>query len=344
MDVDPETYAISTHHPAPEPAPMTLAPSTPDLEVVVDPFVDEPVLGPRRARAEQEKQARAERPGLSVAASSLGLLSLIVLAFLVQVGPLSLVEHARSQRVAYADLRRDLAAGTVPTGQVVGDLDHPKAVPTGTALGYLSIPDLGLAREVFFQGTTSSVLEKGPGHRRSSVLPGQAGRAVLYGRAWSYAGPFRGLGGLAKGAVNTVTTQQGESRYTVTATRHAGDRMTDPLPGKGLLTLVSAEGGVFVPERAVYVDAELVSMPFATPSLAYGTSSLSGDEDPLKGEPGAWVGVFLALQGLAIASVVLAWASRRYGGAQTWVVGAPVIVLLLVLSSQQALRLLPNLL
>ena len=321
---------------------MTLAPTTPDLEVVVDPFEDEPLEQPRRSRA--DKPARPERPGLSVAGSALGLLSLLVVALLVQIGPFSWVEHARSQRVAYADLRRDLAAGTVPTGQVTGDADTPKAVATGTALGYVSIPDLGLAREVFFQGTTAGVLERGPGHRRSSVLPGQVGQAVLYGRSWAYAGPFHRLTGRAKGDVVTVTTQQGESRYAVTGTRHAGDRFTEPAAGKGVLTLVAAEGSPFAPDRAVYVDAELTTAPFATPALAYTTSALSRSEDPLQGDPGAWVAVFLTLQGLALASVVLAWASRRFGGSQTWLVGVPVIGLLLVLSSQQALRLLPNLL
>jgi hypothetical protein len=311
---------------------MTLAPAH-DLVVVADAAP----AAPRRTPAAVPLQ-----PGrLAVAGSALALLSLVVVSFLVQVGPLSWVEHARSQRVAYADLRRDLAEATVPTGPL--DL-HGKPVAPGRALGYLSVPRLGLSREVFFEGTTSAVTAKGPGHRRSSRLPGQPGVSVLYGRASAYGGPFHDLGRLRRGDVISVTTGQGVSSYRVVGTRHAGDRFTPPAAGRGLLTLVGAEGHAFVPLRAVHVDAELVSSPFPAPAPVPASTSLSRAEDPMQGDSAAWATFFLAMQGLAVASLLLAWASRRHGGAQSWLVGAPVTVLLLVVASREALRLLPNVL
>ncbi|MDP9181518.1 MAG: class E sortase, partial [Actinomycetota bacterium] len=277
----------------------------------------------------------------------LALLALAIIAFLGQAGPLGWAEHARSQRVAYADLRRDLSAGTVPTGQQIdkdGDGVGDAFVAVGTPLGFLSSPELGLTREVILEGTTSTVTEKGPGHLRTSALPGQPGIVTLYGRSWGYGGPFRHVPELREGAVLTFATGQGTSTYRVRGTRHAGDTFVAPQVGKGVLTLVTSEGHAFVPTRAVYVDAELTSTPFAAPTPVLGAANLSTAEGPLSGDASVWPVLFMMMQALALVSLALAWASRRFGGAQAWLVGVPVIGLLLVLGSREALRLLPNLL
>lgn len=319
-----------------EPNQMTSAPTT-DLQVIVD----VPAAPAAAAPAREPAPVARERAGFAVAGTSLGLLALAVLAFLAQAGPLGWVQHARSQQVAYDSLRNDLSAATVPTGQLDSD---GRLVAVGTPLGFLSFPALGLQREVFFEGTSSTVTEQGPGHRRSSVLPGQPGVAVLYGRAWGYGGPFRHLPQMVKGARLTVTTGQGVSTYRVVGTRHAGDAFQGPPVGKGLLTLVTAEGPAFAPGKAVYVDAELTSPPFPAPAQVLGAANLAAAEGPLAGDPAVWPVLFLVMQGLALASLLLAWASRRFGGLQAWLIGVPVTGLLLVLASREALRLLPNLL
>jgi hypothetical protein len=222
-----------------------------------------------------------------------------------------------------------------------------RLLPLGTPLGYLDVPALGLSREVFFEGTTSGVLAGGPGHKRNSVLPGQPGTAVLYGRGWAYGGPFNGLGDLEIGTAVTVTTGQGVHTYRVTGVRREGT----PLPAalgtadEGRLTLVSSEGRLpFAPEEVVYVDALRTSPAVPAPAPLLGPAALTTAEQALKGDRSAWSSVFLLAQALAAGALALTWAQRRWGARQAWLVGVPVMGLLSVLASEQVLRLLPNLL
>lgn len=277
----------------------------------------------------------------ALAGSSLTLLSLVLIAFVLDVAVLSGVQHARSQRVAYAQLRVDLAAATAPTGQLDND---GKALRPGSAITALTVPDLGLTREVVFEGTTSSTLAKGPGHLRSSVMPGQPGTAVLLGRAWSYGGPFGGADKLAKGSLITVTTGQGTHTYTVTGVRRPGDAVPALAEGKGRLTLVTATGTRLAPDGVSYVDAELTSSPVPAPARAFGAASLSAAELPLESDSSAWPVAVLLLQGFALSALLMAWATRRFGRAPAWCLGVPVAAMFFVLSSREVTHLLPNLL
>jgi hypothetical protein len=277
----------------------------------------------------------------SLLGASLSLLSLLLLGFVLDVAVLGDVRHARAQRVAYADLRTDLAAATAPTGQL--DVDG-RPVALGRPVATLTAPDLGLVREVVFEGTTSGVLAKGPGHVRTTVLPGQPGTAVLLGRAWSHGGPFGGADRLDPGSVLTVTTGQGTHTFRVSGTRRAGDVVPALAPGRGRLTLVTATGAAYVPEGVVYVDADLTSPVVPAPPRALGPASLAAAELPLEGEATSWPVIVLLLQGLALSTIGLAWATRRFGRGPAWLAGVPVAVLLLLLSSREATRLLPNLL
>jgi sortase (surface protein transpeptidase) len=291
-----------------------------------------PVGGPRRRR------------GFGIAGSALSLLALALLALVLSAVALSPVEHARSQRVAYAELRTQLAESTAPVGQL--DVDG-ELLPLGAPVAVLDLPALGLRREVVFEGTTGAVLAKGPGHRRSTVLPGQPGVAVLYGRASAYGGPFGGAEDLRPGTAVTVTTGQGEHEYRVTGVRRPGQPVPPPpdaAAGEGRLTLVTASGPPFVPDRVVHVDADLVTPAVPAPARALRAGDLLAAEEALAGDSGAWAGLFLALQGLALAALAVAWGSRRWSVSHTWLAGVPVLVLLGVLASRQALLLLPNLL
>lgn len=269
------------------------------------------------------------------------LLAGALLAFVLDVAVLSGVQHVRSQRVAYAELRVDLAAATAPTGQL--DVNG-KVLSRGTPVGFVTAPGLRLVREVVFEGTTSSILKKGPGHLRSSVLPGQVGVSVLMGRTWSYGGPFGGAQKLATGSVITVTTGQGVHTYAVSGVRHPGDPVPAIAAGKGRLTLVTATGSPFAPGDVVYVDADLTSPPVATPARVFGAASLVAAERPLEGETAAWPVVVLLLQGFALSTLGIAWAARRFGRVQAWFLGGPVASLFFVLSSREVTHLLPNLL
>ncbi|MFD0572399.1 sortase [Kitasatospora gansuensis] len=62
----------------------------------------------------------------------------------------------------------------------------------------MEIPQLGL-REVIREGSTGEVLAAGPGHRRDTAMPGQAGSSVLLGRQAGFGGPFGSIGQLRTG-------------------------------------------------------------------------------------------------------------------------------------------------
>ena len=71
-------------------------------------------------------------------------------------------------------------------------------------------------------GTTSGLLEKGPGLKADTPLPGQAGTSIIYGRATMFGGPFRHLNVLRPGDVLEVTTGQGTFHYRVLDVRYSG--------------------------------------------------------------------------------------------------------------------------
>ena len=180
-------------------------------------------------------------------------LSLLAGWFLLQLLVLSGLAQDRSQQVLRADLREQLATQTAATGG---------AIAPGTPVALLSIPTLGL-QQVVVEGTASGDLMLGPGHRRDTVLPGQAGVSILYGRSAGYGAPFRTVTLLQAGDGITVTTAQGERVYRVDGVRREGDPVpTPPAAGGGRLTLVTAEGvgplAAIMPSGAVYVDATRV--------------------------------------------------------------------------------------
>lgn len=326
--------------PAPAPAvPVTITDPTPPDRAEVEVWTT-----PHFANAPRIRRAGplSRRPWVPLVSSSLTLLAVLLLVFVAQVTLLSAVEHTRSQRVAYAEFRNDLSALTAPTGQT--DING-QLLALGTPVAYMTVPGLGLEREVVFEGTTSGVLVKGPGHRRSTALPGQPGVSILYGRAWSHGGPFGGAEDLLAGSEIRVTTGQGEHTYQVTGIRRKGDPIPrPPETGKGRLTLVTATGSPYVPQGLVYVDAELTSPAVEAAPRPLKSSDLRPAEEALAGEPAALPAAFLLLQGLALTALGVAWASRRWGPAQAWLVGFPLTGLFAVLASREILRLLPNLL
>ncbi|MFJ6404308.1 sortase [Streptomyces hydrogenans] len=283
----------------------------------------------------------APRAGLGPAGAALCVLAALLIGFAANLTVLGHLQHARDQSTAYDELREQLALGTAPVGQTTYD---GKAVAPGAPVALLRVPVLGL-REVVAEGTTSQVLMSGPGHRRDTPLPGQAGTAVVMGRQWGYGSPFNDLHRLPPGARVEVTTGQGEAVYEVTGVRRPGDpKPAAAREGEGRLTLVTADGGAYTPEDFLFVDAKLVSEVRPSPARPLRPGWITDAEKPLAGDPAAWPEIFLGAQALLVAAVLTVAARRRWGPRQTWIAATPVLVALGVLVSGRLTRLLPNLL
>ncbi|MFJ8789824.1 sortase [Streptomyces sp. NPDC102462] len=298
-------------------APTTLAPAAPRT----------------RVRGVTAVRHLARGALLSLAALLLGITAQLLLVSGIQ-------QHS-AQHAAFDELRGELALGTAPVSQtdLRGDLLAP-----GTPLALIDIPKLGLS-QVVLEGTDSGVLTDGPGHRRDTPLPGQAGTSVLMGRAAAYGGPFGRLADLAAGDTLTVTTGQGKAAFRVSDVRRAGDPAPPTLAaGKGRLVLVTATGPRFAPGGVLRVDADLVSAPFRTPAAVIRAGTLPAGEEPLARLSGIPWPLVMWLQALLLTAVAAVWAWHRWGGHQTWIVFAPVVAVLGLQVATRTTELLPNLL
>ncbi|WP_157802851.1 sortase [Compostimonas suwonensis] len=267
--------------------------------------------------------------------------SLLLLGFVAHVAVLSAFQHHRAQDLAYQELRTALAKAEAPVGQLNVD---EEMVPIGTPVALLSIPAIGLD-EVVSQGTTASALRSGPGHRRDSVMPGQAGTSVIFGRQTTYGGPFGDLTKLQPGDQITVVTGQGQQTYAVFGLRRAGDPLPEPLrSGSGRLELVTAAGLALFPDGALHVDAELISTVQQTPSSVMAYQALPPDEKAMGQDSDAWLAAFFALLLFIAAGITLWWLWTAWGRWQTWLVGIPLMLVLGVTSADAVMNALPNLL
>lgn len=296
---------------------------------------------------DQPDLAPANEPEADITASPqflvvgvLLLLGVLCVGFLANLIVVSQLIHARDQEVLYSDFRSELANAIAPVGQT--DINGALLVP-GAAVAVLEIPDLGL-REVVVEGTTSTVMESGPGHKRDTVLPGQAGVSVIYGRQAAFGGPFGQLEILQPGMKIVATTGQGPAEYEVVAVRRPGDPVPGPLEsGEGRLTLVTAMGPRFMPTDILRVDAVLVTDAQPAPARVLTAAAMDPAEQAMAGDPAGLVPLLLWLQLLLVVVVLTIWLAIRWGKWQAWLIAVPVILFVGVSASMSATRLLPNL-
>lgn len=284
--------------------------------------------------------APAVRPELRLTGQVLGIVAVLALSFLVELTVLGNLRHDRAQVQLAAEFRIELAKGTAPVGPLD---DANKALAAGAPVAILNIPSLGL-REVVVEGTSSSTLMSGPGHRRDTPLPGQVGTSVITGRRATYGGPFGSINQLRRGDLITATTGQGKHSFKVLDVRHAGDPLPPTLTrGQGRLTLVTTDGPALQPTDVLRVDAVLVSeaqsRPAQLPSAALPAADalMAGDTSTLL----SVVGWAILLVAAAVATV---WVRFSTGLWQAWVIGLPVLVALGLTASDDIAAMLPNLL
>ncbi len=268
-------------------------------------------------------------------------LSSMLVGFAVYVVFVSQLQQARDQTLLWASYRSELAEAVAPVGQVD---DEGRVLIPGTPVALIEIPAIGVS-QVVVEGTTSDQLKTGPGHRRDSALPGQAGTALVYGRQAAFGGPFGRLPELRIGDEITTTTGQGTATYRVTGLRYAGDPQPQPLAaGQGRLTLVTADGTPFIPEDTMRVDALLVSEAQPAPAKVVTLASLSPAEQPMAGDSSGIFTLVLWVQLLLVTGLAVAWAAIRWGRWQAWLIGVPVLLAVGLGVANATSSFLPNLL
>lgn len=304
---------------------------------------------PLRQETSEDDDRRGRVPTLPPLSAPLDVFRSVLLAVGMLAGAvvlhlvvLSSLDHRAAQQRLYDDFREQLAAGTAPTGPV--DLDGA-VVGIGEPVAYLEIPEIDL-QQVVVSGTTSGALFAGPGHRRDTALPGQAGATVLMGRGAAYGGPFAEIDELDEGDVITVTTgQSGEDgfEYRVLGVRREGDPLpAPPEPDESRLVLTTAEGPPFLPNGVVRVDAAMQGTASRGPGVLFG--SLPAAEENMAADTSELWALALWLQVLLAVALAAVWSWHRWGRPQTWVVFVPALLLIGMSAGDQMTRLLPNML
>lgn len=299
----------------------------------------------RRERERGERVPRSELPPLSprlqFVRAALLLLCALCVSILLQLVLVSPMQQSAAQQGLFDDFRSQAAQGTAPIGPTT---DDNKELPLGTPVAYLEIPEVGL-KQVVGEGTTPAVLFDGPGHRRDSVLPGQIGTSVIFGRRAAYGGPFKDISKLDPGDTITVTTGQGVFTFEVLGVRREGDpQPAPPAAGAGRLLLVTADGRPFLPDGVIRVDAELVGDAVVGPARVRTPATLPPQERVMAGDGRTLWALALWIQAMIAVTVLAVWAWHRWGRIQAWVVFFPLLLVVGLQAADQAARLLPNLL
>ncbi len=268
-------------------------------------------------------------------------LSILLLSFVAHAGLFSAFQHERAQVLAYAQLREELAKAETPVGQLA---DEETLVEQGSPVALIQAPSIGL-HEVVLEGTTADVTRHGVGHRRDTVMPGQAGTSILMGRQSTYGGPFSNINRLKLGDDLTVTTGQGTHTYRVFNIRRAGDPVPEPLfNGRGRLQLQTADGFALFPSGVMYVDAELITEVQESSSRVMTYPALPQAERAMGDDPSRWFNAFFLAFTFAIAAAAMRWLWTTWGRWHAWLIGLPVLVALGVATSDAIMTALPNLL
>lgn len=274
--------------------------------------------------------------------------SVLLLSFVAHAAVFSAFQHYRGQTIAYEELRDSLAKGTAPVNQIQVEqgqsTEDGTMNPIGTPIALLEAPSIGLS-EVVLEGSSSDTLRAGIGHRRDSVMPGQAGKSVVLGRQSTYGGPFSQIYRLTPGDEIRVTTGQGESTYRVLGLRRAGDPVPAAPTGKqGRLELQTADGLALFPSGVLHVDAELTTTAKAPGARFMGYPALPDAERAMGANPSAWFTAFFLFVFLAAAAAAVIWLWRSWGRWQAWLIGVPLILALGVATADVVIGALPNLL
>jgi len=279
------------------------------------------------------------RPVLRISAMALLLLALVVLGFVVYLYGLSDVQEARSQALLYSQFQLELANQVAPLGpDGPNGLDGAKG-PTipGSPVAIINIPSIGIRDMVVVQGTNPQNLMVGPGHRRDSPMPGQAGVVQIYGRRATFGAPFSRLGELRPGDTITAITGQGTSIYTVAAAAPSSVIIHDPAQAR--MVLLTAYSPT-VPTYYYQVDADLTSTIKPSPGVA---TSIYATELPLANDSSALTMAMMWSLALVLIAAIGTVAAIRWSPWAAYLAGVPLALAALWNLYESLAALLPNL-
>jgi sortase A len=285
-------------------------------------------------------QARPESTGLrrpssaevmSVIGTGLTMFGAIVVVYFAYLFAGTALEHGRAQHT----LQRRFEYMLSNQQAFIGG-----PIPAGTPVFQLDIPHIHL-RQIVAEGTTSRITAKGPGHLRTSPLPGQVGNVVAACRRITFGGPCRNLDQLKPGNLITTVSGQGTSKYLVTKVMTVKKHQTDalsPTSDSRLTLMTSAPWGMA--SRRLVVIAQLQTASFNTPGPR--VNQISSAELGLEGDGSNALGLLVWPELLFVAACLAAWLWRRWSRWPTWLVMAPVLALLLLLLFDSFTMLLPS--
>ena len=291
-----------------------------------------------RAPQSQGQGPAREHP-LRAAGSVLLLVLLFGAGFFVYLYGLSGLTESRAQTTMFKNFVGQLSQATAPVGPTVQNAAGVQVpVAEGAPVAVLNIPQIGLRDVVVVNGTTSRDLTLGPGHVPASVLPGQGGVSVIYGKVATFGAPFAHLMRLNRGDRFTVTTGQGTATYEV----ESFGTSSNPAPADSANRLIlETAASSFTPTSAVQVNAILVSTPQPNPG---GWPPITAQEvDMASDSADSLVPLTLWSQALLIAVIIATVAANRWSRWPTYLCMAPVVIALTWCVYENLACLLPNL-
>lgn len=250
----------------------------------------------------------------TVVRTGLLVLALSVLAFVLWLVTLSGLSYQRSQDALRSQFDAELTDAVAP-------VNAPVAI--GAPVAVLEIPAMG-TNEVVVEGTGSAQTVTGPGHLRTSALPGQPGVSVIMGRRAGFGGVFGRLGSLTAGDEIRVTTGQGTFAYRVDSVGQydPDDAAAFVAEGNAMVLVTSAPPLLASQRLAVkaVADGDLGDRGARVAQAPPDVSELG-----LGGDAGAAVGLLVWLELLVVAALAAVVLARRWRRWPAWVIAAPVV-------------------
>jgi sortase A len=167
----------------------------------------------------------------------------------------------RSQPTATHPSTTATSNGDASEGDTLGSTGDQAVVgspATGSPVGFLSIPRIGMTNDVIVEGTGDDQLREGPGHYPGTPLPGQPGNTAIAGHRTTYAAPFYNLNEMQLGDPIIIKTVQGTFHYTVTqnmVVAPSDSAVLDSSTSQSELTLTTCNPRYSATQRLIIVAA-----------------------------------------------------------------------------------------